>query len=80
MIVKELIEKLKTFDSQLEILCYCEDLEDMPEDQLFRLFDINGVDVGEAEKTRLVDGTPYFRLGKTPHSQHHILLDISAKF
>lgn len=80
MKVKDLVAKLKTFDPEQDVLCYCEDEEGLPEGHGFRLFDINGVDVTEAEKVRLDDGTPYLKLGKTPQSRRQVLIDITSDF
>lgn len=80
MKVKELLAKLKARDPEQDVICYSEDEEGLPEGHGFRLFEINGIDVTDAEKTRLDDGTPYLKLGKTAHSRRQVLIDITSDF
>ena len=61
MKVKELIEKLKQQDSELEIFCCSED--DL------RLFDIVDVSEEEGEKVPGDDQIPYLKIGKSQISQ-----------
>lgn len=80
MKVKELIAKLNAADPESDVLCCCEDEGTLARGVGFKLFDIDHIDSTEAEKTRLEDGTPYFKLGKSDNSESHVLIDITADF
>ncbi len=58
MKVSELKDKLSEFDQNLEIICYSEDSNLVGEDGDFIIFAIENVDIINAEKKRLEDGTP----------------------
>ena len=77
--VKDLISKLSKFNQEYDIICYCEDEDILDKKQGFRLFEIESVDVQDAEKVRL-NNTPYLKFGKTPSSKPHILISIIADF
>jgi hypothetical protein len=78
--VKELLAKLSELDSNLEVVCVCEDADVAVADRGFRLFDVNAVDVTEAQRVRLDDGTPYLKLGRTDLSERLVVLDVTADF
>lgn len=80
MKVKELLEKLRAFDSDQDVICYCEGEHVTTSGHGFRLFDISSVDMQEAEKTRCEDGVPSLKLGKTEHSVAHVLIEITSDF
>jgi len=80
MKVKDLISKLDTFNPEYDIFCYCEDENLLPDNHGFMLFDIDDVEQTEAEKTRIEDGTPYLKLGKSQSSVPHILIQITSDF
>ena len=80
MKVKDLLSKLNAFDPEQDVLCYCEDEGIQPPKHGFRLFEINAVDLTEAEKTRCEDGIPSLRLGKSECSAPHVLMDITSDF
>lgn len=80
MKVGELIDKLKRLDPKLEILCYTEDAAFLPEKHLFRLLDIEGVDVSEGERCRTDDRIPTLKLGAGPHSEKLAFLNVTADF
>ncbi len=80
MKVKDLLAKLRGFDAELEVLCCCEDQDILPQKHLFRLFEVDGVDLTDALKTRGADRVPSLELGKTEHSTPYVLIDISSDF
>lgn len=80
MKVKDLLSKLSTFDPEQEVLCYCEDEGILPPKHGFRIFEINHIDLTEAEKRRCEDGIPSLKLGKTEHSAPHVLIDVTSDF
>ena len=55
MKVADLVQKLKDLDPGMEVLCYTEDEGLLAKKSLFRLLDIESVEVSEAERLR-VDG------------------------
>lgn len=80
MKVKELIEQLKKFDPDHDVLC-CSDNESLlAPAHLFRLLEITHIGVVEGLKTRGEDGVPSLKIGKAPHSEPHILIDVTSEF
>lgn len=80
MKVKDLLAKLKTLPDDLDVLCYTEDEDLVPEGQGFRLFDITAVSVTDAVGERTEHGVPYLRLGKSPHSRSFVLVEVTGDF
>jgi len=78
MKVKDMLSKLRTLNPELDVLCYCEDEGHLPDKHEFRVFEINSVDLTEAEKTRGEDGVASLRLGKTESSSSHVLIEITS--
>lgn len=80
MKVKELIEKLNKFDQESQVLCYTEDDQVLDEGHLFKLFDIDNIDISEGETERDEDRRPTIRWGKTSHSRKFTTLHITGIF
>lgn len=80
MKVKDLLLKLNAFEPEQDVLCYSEDEGILPPKHGFRLFDIDHVDLTEAEKTRCEDGIPSLRIGKSECSTPHVLIAITLDF
>ena len=80
MKVKKLIETLGAFDPERDVICYCEEENMSAPGHGFRLFEIESVDVSEAEKTRDDNGIPSFKFDKTKHSTPHVLINIVSDF
>lgn len=80
MKVKELLEQLRRFDPELDVLCCSEDEGLLAPNHHFRLLDICSVSTVEGEKVRGEDGIPSMKLGKTPHSQPHAVIDVTVDF
>lgn len=80
MKVKNLKEKLDRLDPEMEVVLSCEDEHMQQNGNFFVLFDIQSVDVIEAEKTRLDDGRPYLKLDKSGNSTKLALVDITTDF
>lgn len=68
MKVEELIEKLNKLDPSLEIICYTEDEGFQSEGHMFRLLDIESVEVFGGQRCR-VHEIPTLKLGKGPGSE-----------
>jgi hypothetical protein len=79
MKVQELIEKLKELDRKLEIICYTEDEEFQAKGHLFRLLDIESVEVSEGERCR-ADEVPTLKFGKGPGSEKLAFLNVTGVF
>ena len=80
MKVKELLEKLRGFDPDKDVIFYCKDEGVVPHEHGFRLFEIASVDLKEAEKTRSEDGVPSLKFGKAELSVPHVLIEITSDF
>ena len=80
MKVKELLEKLRGFDPDKDVIFYCGEVGVVPHGQGFRLFEIASVDLKEAEKTRSKDGVPSLKFIKTERSVPHVLIEIISDF
>jgi hypothetical protein len=80
MKVKELLEKLRAFDPEQDVICYCEDEGVLTPGKGFQLFEIASVELKEAEKTRSKDGVTSLKFGKTERSVAHVLIEITSDF
>jgi len=80
MKVKELLGKLRAFDPDQDVICYCEDEGVVNPGHGFRLFDITNVDIREAEKTRGKDDVPSLKFAETEYSVSLVLIEISSDF
>ena len=80
MKVRQLIDKLKHFDEELDVLCYSEDGSLLPPKHTFRLFEINDVNNVEGEKLRGDDLVPSLKIGHSGLSEGHVIIDITADF
>jgi hypothetical protein len=78
MNVRELQQHLTKLDPNLPVLCYTEDANLLGKGMGFRVFEIDGVSVSEAERCRLTDRTPYLKLGKGPASRALAVLEITG--
>lgn len=68
MKVKELIEKLKTLNPELNILGYTEAEPLLTDEHLFRLLEIDGVGETEGTITQDNDGELHLKIGKGAES------------
>ncbi len=80
MKIRELQEYLGKFDPELDIMCYSEDEKALSEERGFVLFDILDVNVSEAKRVRLEDGTPYLKFERGPNSVAMVTLEITSDF
>ena len=80
MKVTELAARLGELDPELEIVCYTEDEDVLLRGHLFRLLDIERVDVGEGEQLRDDQGVATLKLGRRPHSQPLAFLYVTSRF
>jgi len=80
MKVKDLIKKLNEMDHELDVLCYTEDSNIVPESHIFSLLDIEDISVVEGEKRRGDDGIPSMALGKSDLSKKHVTINITSVF
>jgi hypothetical protein len=74
MKVKELVERLRAIDADLDVLC-CVD-----GNNALRLFDIVDLRVVDAKKERLGDDRPVLKLGHANGAEKHVLLEITEDF
>ncbi len=80
MKVKDLMEQLKGFDQELEVLCSSEDDDLVASQHIFRLLNIQSVGIVEGEKTRGDDQIPSLKIGKTEFSQKHVVIEVTSDF
>ena len=80
MKVKELQKKLSELDPESDLLCYSEDESLQTSETVFRIFEIDSLDVVEAEKSRTEKETPTLILEKTKASKKIVLLNITLDF
>lgn len=80
MKVRDLVKKLQSFDQDVDVLCSSEDESLQRPNELFRVFEIQSVELTDAEKRRGSDGIVSLKLGKTDLSQPHVLIDITTDF
>ncbi len=62
------------------MVSYNEDEVLVPDGQLFSSLDMIWVDVVDAERCRLEDGTPYPKIGKSNVSQAAVSLEVTLDF
>ncbi len=80
MKVRRLIEELEKLDPEMAVLCYTEDPDLLAENQGFKLFEIEGVQGSEGERSKTDDGIPTLKLGRGPHSEKLAILNVTADF
>lgn len=80
MKVSELIAKLEQVDQDLEVLCYTEDEDLLPNGHGFRLMDVVGVQVAEGEQVRGDDEIPSLKLGKSPSAIRFATVQVTSDF
>jgi hypothetical protein len=80
MKVRDLVEKLRDLEQDLEVCCYTEDENMLGEGQLFRLLDTESVSVIEGEWCRDSSGVPGLRLGKSPSSRKIASIHVTSVF
>ena len=77
MVVRELVEKLKGLDQDLDVLCCSEDDDLLPPGLGLRLLEISDVAVRDGERLRGDDGIPTLKLGKGPNSVRIAMIDVT---
>ena len=80
MKVRELIAKLSKLDQEFDVLCYTEDRDLLANKHGFRLLDIDSVEVSEGERRRGDDQVPTLKLGKSPHSEKFVFINVVSDF
>lgn len=81
MKVKNLIERLNSFDPDHEVFCYCEEDEAIfDKNNGDIILSIENVDEVTAEKTRLQDNTPKLKFEKNENSSQFVLITVTADF
>ena len=80
MKVKELISKLSAFDSELDVVCYCESEDVLTQGHGFRVFWIDHVDSKEAERVRCENDIPSLKFGKSEDSLPIVFIDVISEF
>lgn len=80
MKVKDLQERLSKFDPDMNIVCYSDNSDLLSNNRDFILFDISSLEEKEAETTRLDDGKPYLKFGKSAHAGKIALIEVTPDF
>lgn len=80
MKVKELVSKLSKLDQELDVFGYTEDQDLLPHKNMFRLLDIDNIDVSEGERRRGNDQVPTLKIGKSPQSAKFVLINLISDF
>ena len=80
MKVKELISELSKHDPELEVICYTEDEQFLQGKHLFRLIEIESINVVSGEKRRGDDGVPTLKIGSEGYSEKHVMINLLTDF
>ena len=80
MKVKEMMGALAKYDPDLEVICYSEGEQILPPRHLFRLLDLDGVDIVEGERQRDDNGVPGLKIGKSNAAMKHVVLNVTTDF
>lgn len=80
MKVGELITELNKHDPELEVICYSEDERLLQGTHLFRLIEIDDIDIIEGEKRRGDDGVPTLKIGTEDYTQKHVIINLLTDF
>ena len=70
--VKDLIEKLSTFDNSMNVICY--------DDIQGNFLDILSINEVEAEKNRNIKGNASLKFTKSDASEKHLLIEVTTDF
>jgi hypothetical protein len=79
MKVRDLKKWLESLDPDLRIIMYTEDEEFVREGHIFTLFDATGIDVTNAELTR-IDEAPSLKFGATDASVKIAVIEMTSMF
>lgn len=80
MKVNELIAQLRMVDQDLQVLCCAEDENLVAPGHLFRLLEIDGVEVTEGERMREESGVVSLRLGSGSSASKMACLSVTSDF
>ncbi len=80
MKVKDLINAISNLDPEMDVICYSEDEKLFSGQHQFRILEIEGVDITEAEKRRGKDGIPTLKLGRSEYSKKLVTLSVTTEF
>lgn len=75
MKVKELVAQLEQQDPELEVLCFSDDEEILPVDEVFRLFKIESVTGSDTEDKEDESVSPP---GKLPRRENQVTIQITS--
>lgn len=78
MKVKDLIEKLKILDQNLEVILTCEDPEIVNSDRLVMPFEINDISAHRVELSRDAMRRPQIGFSETGEGRLYALIDITS--
>lgn len=78
MKVKELMDALGKYDPDPDVICYSEDEQVLPPRHLFRLLDLDSVDIVEGERQRDDNGAPSLKIGKSNAAMKHVILNVTT--
>ncbi|MCC7419828.1 MAG: hypothetical protein IT428_06090 [Planctomycetaceae bacterium] len=80
MNVRDWIARLQKFNGDEPVVLTCEDANIRGEGRLFRLFDIDDIQITEGQLVRGDDGIPSVKIGRSSDSQSICAIDITADF
>ena len=79
--VKDLIDELQKYDSELEVLCYIEEEEPIiTEEHPFRLLALTHLETTVGEKLRSEDGIASMKFGRSENSVTVVTLSVTSIF
>lgn len=80
MKVRDLIERLESLNSELEIVLYFDQQGEESSQTSSKVFEIVQVSESSVEKIRLPDGQPNIRFKKTADSTTLVIIEITSHF
>jgi hypothetical protein len=79
MKIKDPLEKLSKLDPNADVICYTEDESLLLDGHIFRVLEIESLDLVVAEKCRS-NGVGTLKIGKSDASKNHVTLNITTDF
>jgi hypothetical protein len=80
MKVKDLQKMLANLDPELVLVCSTEDEKFLSGNEIFKLFEIDGISASEAEKFRENNREPTLKLGKSEGSHPIGIINLISDF
>ncbi len=80
MKLRKLLDQLSHLDPELDVFCVADDETIVSPEHVFRIMEIDDIQILELEKLHGDDGIATFKIGKSELSQLHIVLNITSEF